>query len=164
MVDDQLNDVSNVLWRERQLLEMLVFKLEEEQLVLASGRTRWLPHATREVEAILEQIRSLELDRAVRVQSLAQELGASTDTSLRELSATAPAPWDMIFVEHRNALLALAHEIDSVAQANRELLARGQHATREALAAIGELETAAYTHSGQATDRSMALRLIDEAL
>ena len=35
-----LSDVSNILWRERQLLELLVFKLEEEQLVLAAGRTR----------------------------------------------------------------------------------------------------------------------------
>ena len=40
-----LSDVSNILWRERQLLELLVFKLEEEQLVLAAGRTRWLAHA-----------------------------------------------------------------------------------------------------------------------
>ena len=37
-----LSEVSNILWRERQLLELLVFKLEEEQFVLASGRTRWL--------------------------------------------------------------------------------------------------------------------------
>ena len=37
-----LSDVSNILWRERQLLELLVFKLEEEQLVLAAGRSRWL--------------------------------------------------------------------------------------------------------------------------
>ena len=37
-----LSDVSNILWRERQLLELLVFKLEEEQLVLAAGRNRWL--------------------------------------------------------------------------------------------------------------------------
>ena len=39
-----LSDVSNILWRERQLLELLLFKLEEEQLVLASGRARWLSH------------------------------------------------------------------------------------------------------------------------
>ena len=52
-----LSEVSNILWRERQLLDLLVFKLEEEQLVLASGRTRWLSHATREVETILAEIK-----------------------------------------------------------------------------------------------------------
>ena len=42
-----LSEISNILWRERRLLELLAFKLEEEHLVLASGRTRWLSHATR---------------------------------------------------------------------------------------------------------------------
>ena len=37
-----LAELSNVLWRERELLEMLLFKLESEQLVLAAGRTHWL--------------------------------------------------------------------------------------------------------------------------
>ena len=41
-----------------------LFKLEEEQLVLAGGRTRWLAHATREVEMVLEQIRRTEVMRA----------------------------------------------------------------------------------------------------
>ena len=70
-----LSDVSNILWRERQLLELLVFKLEEEQLVLAAGRTRWLAHATREVENVLGEIRRVELERAIAVA----DAGASSD-------------------------------------------------------------------------------------
>ena len=57
-----LERLSEVLWRERHLLELLLFKLEEEQLVLTSGRTRWLGHATREVETVLEEIRTAELE------------------------------------------------------------------------------------------------------
>src|SRR5215212_6463380 len=64
-------DVSTVLWRERELLELLLFKLEEEQLVLTSGRSRWLGHATREVEMVVAQIREAELARAVLVDALA---------------------------------------------------------------------------------------------
>ena len=45
-----LTDLASVLWRSRELLEMLLFKLEEEQLLLASNRSRWLSHATREVD------------------------------------------------------------------------------------------------------------------
>src|SRR5438045_4734995 len=37
-----LAELSSILWRERDMLELLLFKLEEEQLVLAAGRTRWL--------------------------------------------------------------------------------------------------------------------------
>ena len=46
-----VNDLSAVLWRERELLELLTFKLEEEQLLLAAGRSRWISHASREVVA-----------------------------------------------------------------------------------------------------------------
>src|SRR5438270_5256883 len=62
-----LAEVSNILWQERQLMELLLFKLEEEQLVLASGRSRWLNHATREVEMVLEEIKRAEVARAVEV-------------------------------------------------------------------------------------------------
>ncbi|MGQ0826043.1 MAG: flagellar protein FlgN [Actinomycetota bacterium] len=159
-----LSEVSNILWRERQLLELLVFKLEEEQLVLAAGRNRWLPHATREVETVLGEIKRIELDRSVTLAGAARELGFSDGPSLRELAETAPSPWDGIFGEHRRALMELAQEIDSVAKANRDLLQRGQIATREALVAIGEIDIEAYTASGAAADRSLALRLVDEAI
>ena len=80
-----LNEVSNVLWRERQLLDILVFKLEEEQLVLAAGRTRWLAHATREVESVLEEIKRLELERAVIVDAVAAEFGLEQPVALSTL-------------------------------------------------------------------------------
>src|SRR5436853_6844589 len=79
-----LSDVSNILWRERQLLELLVFKLEEEQLVLAAGRARWLSHATREVESVLAEIKRVELERAVNVESAGRDAGLSGSPRLRE--------------------------------------------------------------------------------
>src|ERR1041384_3297980 len=106
-----LSDVSNILWRGRQLMELLVFKLEEEQLVLASGRARWLAHATREVETVLGEIKRIELERAVQVADAGRELGLSGAPTLRELAELTPAPWDGIFGEHRRALLTLAQEI-----------------------------------------------------
>jgi hypothetical protein len=159
-----LNDVSNILWRERQLLELLVFKLEEEQLVLAAGRTRWLAHATREVETVLEEIKKVELERAIEVEDAARELGLSSAPSLRELSELTSEPWSRIFEEHRRSLLETAQEIDSVARSNRDLLSRGQQATREALATVGQTEIDAYTPTGAAAAGTLGLRLIDEAM
>jgi flagellar biosynthesis/type III secretory pathway chaperone len=160
-----LSEVSNVLWRERHLLELLIFKLEEEQLVLASGRTRWLAHSTREVETVLAEIKRVELDRAIQVQELAQVMQLASSPSLRELAETAPSPWDTLLGEHRRALLELAQEIDTVAQANREMLSRGQQATREALAStFGELDLRTYDPHGTTGDTSPTLRLIDEAM
>jgi hypothetical protein len=159
-----LSDVSNIIWQERRLLELLVFKLEEEQLVLASGRTRWLAHATREVEAVLDEIRSIELERAMALQETTAELGLGDAPSLRELSEAAPPPWDHIFGEHRRALLEVAQEIDGVSKANRELLTRSHQAAREALSAVGDVEVETYTPRGSHAERSLALRLVDEAI
>jgi FlgN protein len=103
-----LSDVSNILWRERQLLELLVFKLEEEQLVLAAGRSRWLSHATREVEIVRGEIRRIELERAIHVADAGRELGLSGAPTLEEFASLTPPPWEGIFAEHRRALLALA--------------------------------------------------------
>src|SRR5688500_16797740 len=71
--------LSAILWRERELLEMLLFKLEEEQLLLTAGTTRWLTFATREVEQVLERLRQTGLERAVAVSSLAVAWGIDED-------------------------------------------------------------------------------------
>jgi hypothetical protein len=159
-----LSDVSNILWRERQLLELLVFKLEEEQLVLAAGRSRWLVHATREVENVLAEIKRNELERAVLVADAGRELGLSGSPTLRELAALTTTPWDGICTEHRRALLALAQEIEVITRSNRELLQRGHQAAREAIAAIGEIDIEGYDARGSLPDRSLALRIVDEAI
>src|SRR5688572_28502822 len=98
-----LSEVSNILWRERQLLQLLLFKLKTEQLILTSGETRFLADATREVEMVINELKESELLRAVAVDGLAAEMGLGPSPSLRELAAVVPAPWDNILDEHRKA-------------------------------------------------------------
>src|SRR3954452_13725793 len=121
-----LSDVSNILWQERQHLELLLFKLEEEQLVLASGRARWLNHATREVEMVLEEIKRAELARSIEVDAVAAELSLAPGASLRQLAVASPQPWRGIFEQHRRAFLEITQEILTLAQVNRDLLSKGQ--------------------------------------
>ncbi|HEY7137937.1 MAG TPA: flagellar export chaperone FlgN [Acidimicrobiia bacterium] len=159
-----LSDVSNILWRERQLLELLLFKLEEEQMILASGRTRWLAHATREVETVLAEIKRLELERAVALESASAELGLTEAPTLKRLAQVVTGPWRRIFEDHRTALLELSHEIDTLAQTNRDLLGRGHQATREALRALGDSEPDVYSAHGVAASRTVNLGLVNEAM
>ncbi|GHS89506.1 hypothetical protein AGMMS50218_15960 [Actinomycetota bacterium] len=133
-----LSRLSDVLWTERHLLELLLFKLEEEQLVLTSGRTRWLGHATREVEAVLDQIRDAELGRATEAEAVALSLGLDPDLSLLALSEHAPAPWDELLRAHRDAFVTLTSEISQLADGNRELLAMSHRATQETLMSLQE--------------------------
>jgi hypothetical protein len=158
-----LETVSRILWKERELLELLLFKLEEEQLVLASGRSRWLPHATREVETVLDEIRKTELLRAAEVDAAAADLGLRPGVSLGALADAAPAPWDELFRSHRQTFLSLAAEISGIAQSNRELLTAGQRAARDTLLSLGGgVET--YTPAGTAASIGQSRRIVDEAV
>lgn len=158
-----LADLSNVLWRVRETLDLLLFKLEEEQLVLAAGRTRWLPHATREVEMVLEQLRRTEMLRATEVEAVAQDLGIGPEPSLTALAEAAGEPWTGLFKQHRAAFLALTAEISDLAETNRDLLLSGQRAASEALLSVsGSLQT--YGPDGGTTSSPASARLVDEAM
>lgn len=126
-----LAELSNVLWRQRQLLDLLLFRMTVEQTLLVGRQVRWLARATDEVEAVLEEMRETELVRTLVLQEAAGDLGLGVDPSLREVAEAAPAPWGDIFEEHRRAFLALTDEVQTIALANRELLGREQRATRE---------------------------------
>jgi len=133
-----LDEVSQTLWRERQLLDLLVCKLEVEQLVLAAGRTRWLPAVTREVEYVLTEVKQVELLRAVLVDAVAEQFGLSPGCTLRELAGAVPSPWDSILEQHRLAFLISVEELRAVARLNHDLLAQGARAVQDALAWLCE--------------------------
>lgn len=158
-----LQSLSSVLWRERQLLELLLFKLEVEQLLLASGNSRWLAHATREVESVLEQIRECDVARAVETDAAAAMLNLEPDSSLNMLAQAADSPWDGILTEHRTAFLSLTTEIDSLASSNRELLATSQRAAQETIMALTE-NVQTYDSSGSTGRQTGSASLIDQTL
>jgi hypothetical protein len=155
--------LSLILWRERELLELLAFKLEIERMVLSAGRTRWLPNVTREVEDVLATIRETEVLRAVAADEAAAELGLDPDPSLGQLAAAAPEPWHSILLEHRDAFLAAAREIADLSEDNKGLLTAGYRSARETLMSIGGAATEGYAADGTAvvTHRS---GLLDRSL
>jgi hypothetical protein len=158
-----LADLSSILWREREMLELLLFKLEEEQLILAGGRSRWLAHATREVELVLDQIRRTEVVRAAEVEAVGQQLGVGSNPSLTDLAEHAHAPWNELLQEHRKAFLRLTAEVTALAETNRDLLTSGQRAVRETMMAVtGTVET--YGRRGETVAAAPRTRLIDEAM
>lgn len=115
----QLQDVSNILWRERNLLELLAFKLDSERLLARAGRTRWLARADHEVESVLGALKAVELERSIHMHALADALGLRADATLEALSDCAPPEWAGIFADHRRALLALARDVDRSARRSR---------------------------------------------
>jgi hypothetical protein len=115
-------DLSSILWRERGLLDLLLFRLEVERLVLSSGRSWWLTIAAREIEVVLAEMRQVELLRAVSVDTLAAEENLHPNPSLREIAECSPEPWRAIWLDHREAFTALTSQISELSQDNRRML------------------------------------------
>ena len=137
-------EVSDILWRERELLDLLLFKLESEQMLLRAGEVRWLARSTREVDLVLEQLRLTEVTRAMEVGALASDHGLSSDSSLAALAEVAPSPWGELFSAHRAAFKTLTDEISAVAEANKVGLLEACAASEQALVSLGAGELAGF--------------------
>ena len=144
-----MEDLSLVLWRERELLETLLYKLEIEKLVLASHSTRWLASAAREVELVLETVRDTELLRAVAVDAAAASVGLAPNPSLRALAEAVGEPWHTILMDHHKAFVSYTRDLVDTAATNRELLTASQQAAREVFLSLAD-HPAGYSPTGTA--------------
>lgn len=154
-----LSELSSVLWRERELLELLLFKLEAEQLLLAGARHEWVPRATREVEMVLERIGETEIHRAAIVAEVGTALGLGIAPSLRILADASPEPWRTLLHEHKTAFLELTDRITAAAESNRELIASARRTADRLLQSVTDvrddgIDPASYGRDGTPTTRS----------
>jgi transposase len=153
-----------LLWRERELLELMIFKLEEEHLLLTAGKSRWLEHATREVEQVMGRLRDAGLSRTVAVAALATEWDSSEDATLRELVAHAPAgPWAEILASHLQAMTELTGQIKELRDINEQFLRAAARSTQETLARI-DIDARIYDARGASDSSLVGAQLVDKSL
>lgn len=158
------NELSAMLWRERELLELLTFKLEEEQLILMSGKTRWLQHATREVEQVLNLVSEAGLGRSVEVAALAREWGTDENATLRELIDQAPGgAWTEIFSSHLASMAGLTAQIKDLRDVNEQFLRAAARSTQETLAGFDH-DLGTYDSRGESGLAPAGAQLIDQSM
>jgi hypothetical protein len=157
---DAFGAVAALLWQERDVLETLLFKLVEEQLIVAAGASEWLPRADAEVRAAVDRLHLQEITRAAEVEALALSRGLSSDVSLAELSEGADEPWAEILAEHRVALRRLVSDIRAVTAENTRLLSATGKAIAETLERL-EQGPATYDGRGALTAAHASPRLFD---
>jgi FlgN protein len=155
--------LSLILWRERELLELLAYKLELERLVLGSGHTRWLAQSNREVEEVLVSLRETEVLRAMAADEAAHAVGLDPNPSLSGLAEAAAEPWRTILLDHRDAFLVATREIAELSDANKGLITAGYRSAHETLLAIrGTAE--GYRPDGAAVTATPSRHLVDRSL
>lgn len=153
-------ELSTLLWRERELLELLQFKLEEERLLLTAGEARWLPFATREVEQVLERLRASGLERTIAAGDLADEWNAPEHTLGAIIAAAPTSAWRETFEAHQRALADLTAAIGEVRDANLQYLRAATQSTQETLATL-DLGSGLYDASGTAARDVAPGRILD---
>jgi hypothetical protein len=156
--------LSTLLWREQELLDLLLFKAEEKQYLILTGKTRWLARIAHEIEVVLDQLRTLELERSAATEALAGRLGIEANPSLRALADKAPAPWNDLLAKHHEALLVLVTELRSLSDSNRELIESGLSAIGDALLAVRTPSAGTYTQTGRAAGNAYRPVSLDGAL
>ena len=167
----ELTQLNEVLWTERRLLDVLLYRLVSAKLVLASDEKRFVPVALAEVERALEKIRVAELQRSLVIGrlSLAWDVPRE-ELSLVYLADWAPEPSRTMFEEHRTACMELTAEIEQVSRENKRLAAAGLQEVRQLVEmvvgpqAMATVDGGAYTQRG-AHERPAELAFrVDEVL
>ena len=156
--------LSTLLWREQELLDLLLFKAEEKQYLIVSGKNRWLPRIAHEIEVVLEELRTIEVERGAVTEVLAERLGLGPNPSLRTLAESAPAPWDDLLVKHHETLLVLVSELRGLSDANRELITHGLAAIDDALLSVRPDGARTYSAAGRTNGASYRSVGLDGAL
>lgn len=134
-----MDKLSQMLWRERELLDDLAYQLEVERLLLAGGRARWLVNAARAIETTLDRLRYTEVLRAVAADEAAESLGLAPHRSLAALAGACDEPWRGILLEHRECLLALVRDIADLSQEERGLVTPAYRSAQETLLATADV-------------------------
>ncbi|MDQ1583914.1 MAG: hypothetical protein QOF36_1968 [Microbacteriaceae bacterium] len=148
------NELSATLWRQRELLEILLFKYEEQHMILAAGKTRWAPHASREIEVVVGRLGTANVATSIAISAVARDWGLAGDVLLRDLVDAAPDPvWKDILTAHIDAVIELITEIRSLREAS----------SREPADEIPGVPST-YTASGTPDHTISTARLIDASL
>lgn len=144
-----LPDLVAQLGRQRQLVEYLLFKLLEAQLLLSSDQAAFVPIAMAEIESVLRRIREEEERREELISSLAEDWGMPPhDLKLAYLTEHAPEPYRTAFSEHRRTFMSLVDQVEKVTRDNRRLATEGLARVQAALSGLVE-DASTYSPEGR---------------
>lgn len=98
MVRSNFNDLSALLWRQRDLLDLLLGRLDD---------------GINDTDGLFRSLSSLELHRAILAREVGVELGVDGEPTLADLVRLAPADWIEVLADHRQALRTMADKVNA---------------------------------------------------
>jgi len=129
------HELSALVWDLRQHLEVLVYRLEVQQLLLAASRTTHVARAIADVEETTALIASLEADLARAVAASAKLHDVEPLTTLESLAEVCDQEHGFSLKDHRNALVTLGSQVEELVRSNKDL-ARKVMQAREVISTL----------------------------
>lgn len=142
-------------------LRHLCFKFEIQEVVLTSGRQKWLDETTAELERAVDSLQGTDRELRDALQRAAVAVSLSPEATVREVAAAVPEPWSYVLDEHRNGMQQLIDRVTQLSRSNRQLLARGHAATVAAMSFLGAQVPSGYDAHGQIAPVSGSVGLLD---
>lgn len=119
---DLWQSLGAALSEQEQLLETLLFKLDQEHMLLVAARTRWLGRATQEVLQVNQDLARQDELRRAAVDRLVVALGLPATSTLSDLVRHAPEGWSVVLAEHRQLMCDGVARVQEMIQRNRAVL------------------------------------------
>lgn len=121
-LEELWRELGAVLVDQEQALERLLFKLEQEHLLLVTRRVRWMRQSTEEVLAVGKQLEELDGRRRAAVDRIAVAVGLPPSATLSELLAHAPEAWASVLTEHRRLMRRGVEQVQDITRRNRQVI------------------------------------------
>lgn len=142
-------------------LRHLCFKFEIQEVILTSGRHKWLDETTAELERAVASLHGTDRTLREALEKAAVAVQLSPESTVREVAAAVPEPWSYVLEEHRKGMQELLERVGQLSRTNRQLLARGHAATVAAMSFLGAQVPSSYDANGQLAPVSGSVGLLD---
>jgi hypothetical protein len=143
-LDSLWRELGAILVAQQQLLESLLFRLDQEHLILVTGRTRWLSQATAEVMAVGAELSEQDERRRGAVDRLAVSLSMGAGVTLSELADRAPDGWAEVLRRHRDIMREGVAAVQAIVTRNRAVVAERINSSKAVLSRMGAGSTETY--------------------
>lgn len=134
-----LEELAEHLWRERHLLELLLYRLVTAGLLLAADEHRFIAASMDEVDRVVVALEQAEDRRVATMQRVGRHLGTPAEAlTLVDVAHRARAGMRHVLDDHRRTFVQLSNEIQQAAVRGLELATTSLdrvHRSLDALAA-----------------------------
>jgi len=120
-----VDELAGALTRQKQMLEVLVYRLEILRHMLGKGETRFLPFAVAEVEHAAGMLRAADQERGDVVARMARERSLDPSTLTLRALAESDDVYAPMFERLRAEFLSLTEEFESLTRTSKVLAGRG---------------------------------------